>query len=114
MPQGSVLEPIFILFYLPKAVNNNSKPVLFADDTSLIVSNLNLVNFKNDHIFSFEQLNAWFNTNLLSLNYNKTQYVQFRVTISLPTQVVISYKNKCIVSDTNTRFLGITMDSSLS
>jgi hypothetical protein len=108
---------ILFLFYindLLKAVNNNSKPVLFANDTSIIVSNPNLVNFKNDLIFSFEQLNVWFNTNLLSLNYNKMQYVQFRTTNSLPTQVDISYKNKYIVNDTNTRFLGITTDSSLS
>jgi hypothetical protein len=76
------------------AVNNNSKPVLFADDTSVTVSNPNLVNFTNGQNFSFEQLNAQFNTNLLSLNYNKTQYVQFRTTNSIPTQVNISYKNK--------------------
>jgi hypothetical protein len=66
-------------------VNNNSQPVLFADDTSIIVSKPNLVNLKNDLIFSFEQLNAWFNINILSLNYNKTKYVQFRTTNSLRT-----------------------------
>jgi hypothetical protein len=58
-------------------------------------------------------MNAWFNTNLLSLNYNKMQYVQFRITSSLPTQLDISYTNKYIVN-TNARFLGITMDNSLS
>jgi hypothetical protein len=42
------------------------------------------------------------------------QYVQFRTANSLPTQRDVSYKNKYIVNDTHTRFLGITMDSSLS
>jgi hypothetical protein len=81
-----VLAPMLFLFYindLPKAVNNHSKPVLFVHDTSVIVS-----------------------------NSNKIQYVQFRSTDNLPSQVDISYKN--IVNDTNTQFLDITMDSSLS
>jgi hypothetical protein len=99
---------------LPEVVNNNSKPVLFADDTSIIVSNPNMVNFTNDLTVVFEQLNTWFNSNLLSLNYNKTQHVQFRTINALTTQIDISYKNRYIPSDTNTRFLDITLDSSLT
>jgi hypothetical protein len=117
VPQGSVLGPMLFLFYinhLPKVVNNNSKLVLFADDTSIIVSNLNLLDFKNDLISSFEKLNVWFNINLLSLNHNKTQYIQFRTTNSPIIQLDISYNNRYILNNTNTRFLGITVDSSLS
>jgi hypothetical protein len=78
VPQQSILGPMLFLFYindLPTVLNNDSKSVLFADDTIIIVSNPNLVNFRNNLISSFRQLNAWFNNNLLSLNYNKTQYV---------------------------------------
>jgi hypothetical protein len=97
---------------LPEVVKNNSKPVLFAEDTSVTVSNPDLVNFKNDLSFSFEQLNAWFSINLLSLNYDKTRYVHFRTNNSLIPQVEISYKNRYIFNDTITRFWGITTDSS--
>jgi hypothetical protein len=70
-------------------VNYNSEPVLFADDTSIIVSDPNLLNFKNNLISSFKQLNEWFDINFLSLNYNKTQNIHFRTTNSQTIQLDI-------------------------
>jgi hypothetical protein len=93
-PRINALTSALSLLYkdLPEVVNNNSRPVLFADDTSVIVNNPALVNFKNYLTFPFEQLNAWFSINLLSLSYNKTQYVHFRTNNSLIPQVDINYK----------------------
>jgi hypothetical protein len=59
---------------LPTVLNDNTELVLSAVDARIIVSNPNLVNFKNNLISSFQQLNAWFNISL-SLNYNKTQCI---------------------------------------
>ena len=55
---GSILRTLLVFFYInniPKIIKTNSKPVLFADDTGLIITNSILINFKNVsplHLFS--------------------------------------------------------------
>jgi len=49
-------------------VGNNSKPVLYANDTSVVLTHSNPTDFSKEITTVFIQLNEWFATNLLSLN----------------------------------------------
>jgi hypothetical protein len=80
VPQGSILGSLLFLLYindLSKTINRKSKPILFADDTSIIFTNSNPKNFKKDIKSTFEILNKWFIANRLSLNFDKTYFIQF-------------------------------------
>ena len=63
--QGSVLgPPLFLLFIndLSKIINKTSAPLIFADDSSILFVNFNLIDFNNIHIV-FETLNERFKAN---------------------------------------------------
>jgi hypothetical protein len=118
VPQESILAPLPFLLYindLPQIINNNSKIVLFADDTSMIITNPNPSNFVKKSVNKFIQdTNEWFNTNLLSLNLDKTHFIQFVTKNSSSIDFNITHGNKKIANAYNTKFLGLTLDNTLS
>jgi len=74
VPKRSILGPLLFLFYIndfPKIIKISYKPLLFADDTSLIITRPSPVDFKRDNTIAFVQLNEWFNATSLFLNYKK-------------------------------------------
>jgi len=82
VPQGSILGPLLFLIYindLPNLASTGTKILLYADNTSIIVTSSHLENFetKIDNIFG--DINNWFKVNQLTLNYNKTNYLQFNM-----------------------------------
>jgi len=76
--QGSVFGPLVFLLYindLPKIINKTSTTIIFADDTRILFAHSNLKDFNTNIHRVFATLNKWFRANLLSLNFNKTNYV---------------------------------------
>ena len=117
VPQGSVLGPLLFLLYindLPKIINKTSAPIIFADDTSILLAHSNLIDFnKNIHIL-FTTLNKWLRANQLSLNFNKTNYVHFTTKQNMTVNLKIGFNNNFITNSSYAKFLGVTMDNTLS
>ena len=52
-------------------------PILFADVTSSIIANYNSMNMKQDLKIVLEITQKWFKSNIILLNYDKTNFMQF-------------------------------------
>jgi hypothetical protein len=117
VPQGSILGPLFFLFYindLLEIINKDNNMVLYADDTSIIITDTNKLNFHINLNQTFKEINTWFNVNLLTLNFNKTQYLEFRTKNYFNITTQINYDQKSLTNVTETKFLGLIIDDTLS
>jgi len=74
--------------YLPNIIANPSKPILFADDTS-IITNPSPSKFKEYFNNIVDNIQDWFRGNSLSSNFDKTYFLQVR-----PKIVMTLIKNK--------------------
>jgi hypothetical protein len=91
-----------------------SKPILLADNTSIIITNSDISEFKKNINNVFIKINSWLKSNLLSLNFDKTHYLHFITKNSQEIDMQILYKNKHISNTYNTKFLRLIIDSSMS
>jgi hypothetical protein len=116
-PQGSILGPLLFLFYinhLPQLVKGKALPILFADDTSFIISTSDKANMDQDVKVVFQTAQRWFNSNRMLLNYNKTKFMQFFPNILHQPLDTIEF-HTCKMNFTNSfKFLGVIIESSLT
>ena len=116
VPQGSILGPLPLLIYindLPNIAPIATKIFLYVDDTSIIVDNPNLENFKTHMSKIFEDVNNWFKINQLVLNLNKTHYLQFNTKNNRNYDLKLNYQATNIASSSTTKFLVLTIDDTL-
>lgn len=112
VPQGSILGPLLFLLYindLPLNVNiTEAQIILFADDTSAIVTAKNNrdLELAANHIVSL--LNNWFTANKLLLNESKTNLIHFN-NKGIDVLNVNSISRPLAFSNC-TKFLGVHID----
>jgi hypothetical protein len=107
---------LFLIYIndLPRIINDLAKSVLFADDTSNIITNTDVQEFKHNIDAVLQEINNWFLSNLLTLNYNKTHFVQFFVKKQNKIKIQITSSNTILTNINSTKFLGLTIDSTMS
>jgi len=66
--------------YIPNIIDDPSKPILFAEDKSLIITNPNPSEFKEDINNMIDNIKDGFRCNS-SLNFDKIYFLQFRPTV---------------------------------
>ena len=118
VPQGSILGPLFFLIYINDLPNNlESKPKIFADDTSLF-------SIVIDQLLSCEELNRdlariseWARQWKMSFNPDPSKQaveVYFSKRLLPANAPVLSFNNNDIGTSECQKHLGLTLDSKLS
>ena len=77
VPQGSIIGPLLFILYINDMDNVSKKifPILFADDTTVLIEGNNLDVIIVSLNSELDRINTWLKSNKLSLNVTKTHYM---------------------------------------
>ena len=123
VPQGSILGPLLFLLYVNDIHQACESSILsFADDTTLYISDHNLISLFGKVNEEINKLYKWFCANKLSLNANKTKYIVIRpkhrrcdldnMNVLINDTPLNRIGQNCV--DTSVKFLGICIDEHLT
>jgi hypothetical protein len=88
--------------------------MLFADDTSVIVSNQTNIVLGNNLQLVFNSVMKWFKVNLLSLNLDKTYCMEFHSKYITNSGIQMKYNDKTVTNTTELKFLGLVLHNTMS
>ena len=116
IPQGSIIGPFLFLTFINDLPNISElfKTYLFADDTTLSISNPDSEQLTLTANSELEKLFEWTISNRLTINVNKTELILFsNRNFSKEENHIYLNENALNYSD-NCKFLGVHIDSDMS
>jgi hypothetical protein len=90
---------------LPVGINTNSKPVLFAYDKSVLITDNNLNDLQIRSAFVLNCMRKWLTVNGLSLKVDKADVIKFKLNNLQNGLFQILYQDKEIKEVKNIKFL---------
>jgi len=117
VPQGLILGPLLFVIYvndLPCSINKLASPVVYVDDTNVLVSAKNLKDLQTKIDSTLHRISEWFLFNGLTLNMEKTNMIKFCTNHLLNNQQQCLNDNYLINEVTNIRFLGLELDNNMN
>ena len=117
VPQGSVLGPLLFNIFISDILNitNICKFIIFADDCTLYTRSLDITDLANKLNISLAHIEDWSNLNKMSINYNKTKYMQFNCKkITTLVNLPININDHTIEKVDCFRLLGVYLDNKLN
>ena len=116
VPEGFILGPLLFLIYINDlpSVSKYFMPILFADDTNLFCTGLNLHDIVCQINQEIKIIYSWVKANKLSLNIDKTNFMLFTPKRFSRAIDALLIDGKRIMEVSETPFLGVIIDNKLN